>query len=64
MDNIIFEIVLIFAGAAVLALAFTRFPRVAEAARQADTGQGTKDLFLTLTMLDRCAGDYKQGNSP
>ena len=47
------------AAAAVLGLAFTRFPKVADAARQADSGQGTKDLFLTLTMLDRCAGDYK-----
>ncbi len=46
-------------AAVVLGLALTRFPNMAEAARQADAGQGTKDLFLTLTMLDRCAGDYK-----
>ena len=34
-------------------------PTVAEAARAVDSHQGTKDLFLTLTMLDESAGDYQ-----
>ncbi len=47
------------AAAVVLGLLSTRRPSLEDAARRTDTGQGTKDLFLTLTMLDRCAGEYK-----
>lgn len=45
--------------ALVMGLLTTRRPNVEEAARRTDSRQGTKDLFLTLTMLDRCAGEYK-----
>lgn len=47
------------ATALAMGLITTRRPNVEAAARRTDTGQGTKDLFLTLTMLDRCSGDYK-----
>jgi hypothetical protein len=46
-------------AALILGLLTTRRPHVEDAARRTDTRQGTKDLFLTLTMLDRCAGEYK-----
>jgi hypothetical protein len=46
-------------AALLLGLLTTRRPTLELAARQTDTRQGTKDLFLTLTMLDRCTGDYK-----
>ena len=46
-------------SALVLGLLTTRRPTLELAARQTDTRQGTKDLFLTLTMLDRCSGEYK-----
>jgi hypothetical protein len=46
-------------GALVLALLTARRPSLESSARQADTRQGTKDLFLTLTMLEGSAGEYK-----
>lgn len=47
-------------GAALaMGLLTTRRPKLEQAARRTDMRQGTKDLFLTLTMLDRCAGEYK-----
>jgi hypothetical protein len=46
-------------GALLMALLTSRLPSLEAAARCADLRQGTHDLFLTLTMLDRCAGDYK-----
>jgi hypothetical protein len=46
-------------GALLLALLTSRRPSVEAAARRTDSQQGTHDLFLTLTMLDRCTGDYK-----
>ncbi len=44
---------------AALAAAFLRRPSAADAARRVDHYEGTKDLFLTLTMLDNAAGEYK-----
>ncbi len=41
------------------AVAVLRRPSSADAARRVDTYEGTKDLFLTLTMLDNAAGEYK-----
>ena len=41
------------------ALLTTRKPAFPDAARCTDRSQNTHDLFLTLTMLDRCIGDYK-----
>lgn len=46
-------------GAVLLGLLTARRPDLQISARQADTRQGTKDLFLTLTMLDGSAGEYK-----
>ncbi len=46
-------------GALLLALLTSRRPTVEAAARCTDSQQRTHDLFLTLTMLDRCTGDYK-----
>ncbi len=36
-----------------------RRPTLSDAARRVDTHAGTQDLFLTLTMIDNAAGDYK-----
>ncbi|MEZ6050443.1 MAG: hypothetical protein R3C02_03500 [Planctomycetaceae bacterium] len=36
-----------------------RRPTLSDAARRVDTYAGTQDLFLTLTMIDNAAGDYK-----
>lgn len=47
------------AASLVLAMAITRKPRLAEAARCTDRSQQTHDLFLTLTMLDHSIGEYK-----
>ena len=47
------------AVAALLALATVRFPQRDDAARAVDTRYETRDLFLTLTMLDQAAGEYK-----
>jgi len=44
---------------ALLALATVRFPQRDDAARAVDHRYETRDLFLTLTMLDRAAGEYK-----
>ncbi|MBX3439613.1 MAG: hypothetical protein KF861_19145, partial [Planctomycetaceae bacterium] len=41
------------------AAALLRRPAVSDAARSVDSHAGTKDLFLTLTLLDSAAGDYK-----
>lgn len=46
-------------GALVLGLLTARRPSLETSARQTDTRQGTKDLFLTLTMLEGSAGEYK-----
>ena len=47
------------AAALVTALLVHRRPSVPEAARRIDVHQGTHDLFLTLSLLERSAGDYK-----
>ncbi|MGD9855102.1 MAG: hypothetical protein AB7U20_09155 [Planctomycetaceae bacterium] len=45
--------------AALGAAMFLRRPSTSDAARRVDAYEGTKDLFLTLTLLDNAAGDYK-----
>ena len=45
--------------AAAITLAWHDRPSVSEAARAIDRHQGTKDLFLTLTMLEGSAGVYQ-----
>ncbi len=45
--------------AVLLSLLFLRRPAVADAARKVDGHERTKDLFLTLTTLDRAAGEYQ-----
>ncbi len=45
--------------AALLSLVTVRFPQRDDAARAVDTRYKTRDLFLTLTMLDQAAGEYK-----
>ena len=58
----VFEPVTLWAipgGALILGLLTARRPDVQVSARQTDTRQGTKDLFLTLTMLEGSAGEYK-----
>ena len=47
------------AVAAILALATVRMPKLDTAARAVDQRYETRDLFLTLTMLDGAAGEYK-----
>ncbi|OYW15687.1 MAG: hypothetical protein B7Z55_14845, partial [Planctomycetales bacterium 12-60-4] len=42
-----------------LALAFHRRPRVQDAARAVDQTVGARDLYLTLSLLDRAVGDYQ-----
>ena len=42
-----------------VAVLFHRRPTYADAARQVDQHERTKDLFLTVTMLNETAGDYK-----
>lgn len=46
-------------AAALVAVVILRRPSTGEAARQVDAYEETKDLFLTLTMLEGAAGDYK-----
>lgn len=45
--------------AGLIGLLVWRRPTPVDAARAIDRYNGTKDLFLTLTMLDNAAGDYK-----
>lgn len=42
-----------------LALLLHHRPQLLEAARRVDQAEGTKDLFLTLTLLDRAPGEYQ-----
>lgn len=42
-----------------LALLLHHRPQLLEAARRVDQTEGTKDLFLTLTLLDRAPGEYQ-----
>jgi len=49
--------VLVIAG--LISLARFRRPSDADAARRIDQHHGTKDLFLTLTMLDSSAGEFQ-----
>jgi hypothetical protein len=46
-------------GALLVGLACSRWPTPADAAREVDRRYGTKDLYLTLTMLEASAGEYK-----
>lgn len=46
-------------AALLLAAVWHTKPSTAEAARAVDKNRGTKDLFLTYSMLDRSAGDYQ-----
>lgn len=47
-------------GLALLAaLVFHRKPTAAQTARRVDSHQGTHDLFLTLALIDKSAGEYK-----
>jgi len=50
---------LLLISAAMIALLWKRQPSPSEAARQIDDHGQTKDLYLTLTLLDNAAGDYK-----
>jgi hypothetical protein len=45
--------------ALVIGLLWIRRPSASEAARQLDLQEQTQDLYLTLTMLDGAAGEYK-----
>ncbi len=47
------------AGAVLLALALHRRPDPADTARRIDRHAGSKDLFLTATLLERSAGRFK-----
>jgi chemotaxis protein histidine kinase CheA len=61
VPDVFFPMTLLWVPAAALlaGLAVSRLPSLEQAARQTDSRQGTQDLFLTLTMLDRCTGEYK-----
>ncbi len=49
----------ILVGTLLLACLLYRKPSKEQAARLIDQSQGTKDLFLTMTMLDSAVGNYK-----
>ena len=53
------SLLVIPAVALILAAIWHPKPTTAEAARAVDKNRGTKDLFLTYSMLDRSAGDYQ-----
>lgn len=46
------------ASAVLLAFVLHRRPQVREAARAVDLAAGSKDLYLTLALLDRAVGEY------
>src|SRR5690606_28887155 len=52
-------VLLVPATALALAALWPRRPGVQDAAHVIDQQQQTKDLFLTLTMLDSCPGEYQ-----
>jgi hypothetical protein len=53
------SLLIIPALASAACLIFHRRPTPAEAAREVDRASGTKDLFLTSTMLERSPGEFK-----
>ncbi|WP_299468086.1 hypothetical protein, partial [uncultured Gimesia sp.] len=50
---------IVFVGTLLLSGLLFRKPGKAQAARLIDQKQGTKDLFLTVTMLENAVGNYK-----
>lgn len=52
-------LVLIPAIAAMVGLAWHRRPTLVEAARAVDQQNGTKDLFLTVALIEKSAGEYQ-----
>lgn len=59
-DWFVWESLAVIPAAAILiTAAWHKRPATEDAARRIDQHAGTKDLFLTLTMLDSAAGDYR-----
>ena len=53
------SVVAVFVGTVFLTCILFRKPNQEQAAREIDQDQKTKDLFLTVTMLDHAMGNYK-----